>query len=67
MTFQELLKYLNGTIVSTLFLPLAPVTPVVFCSELNEALLPRKLLAALASVKAGLSLYYYHKIPDVFE
>ena len=56
MTFQELLKYLNGTIVSTLFLPLAPVTPVVFFFVLNEALLPRKLLAALASVKAGLSL-----------
>ena len=36
---QKLLKYFNCTILSTSFLPLAAVLPVIFCLNLNEALL----------------------------
>ena len=65
---QKLLKFLNGTIISTLFLLPLVVSPVIFF-KLNEALLSleEKLTIALASVKAGPSLQYYHKHPDVFE
>ena len=42
---QKLLKYLNGTIISTYFEPLFPVKSVNFCLSLNEALLPGKSAA----------------------
>ena len=66
---QKLLKYFNGTIISTSFLPVtASVLPVIFCLNLNEELLSAasKLAIAPALVKAGSSLYYCHKVPDIF-
>ena len=65
---QKLLKYFNDTIISTSFLPLAAVTPVIFCLDLNKALLSVawKLAVAPEAVRAGSSLYYFHKPPDLF-
>ena len=48
-------------------MPLLSIKSVTFYLNLNAALLPRKLTAAPALVKVGLSLYYCHKLPDVFE
>ena len=45
-------------------MPLLPIKSVTFYLNLNAALLPRKLVAAPALVKAGFSLYYCHKLPD---
>ena len=66
-----MLRYFNGTIISTSFVPLLPVLPVTFSLILN------KLLFALASVKStilpsaaftgGSLLKYCHRFPDVFE
>ena len=36
---QKLLKYFNGTIILTFFLPAFPVQPSVFVLNLNQALL----------------------------
>ena len=55
--FQKVLKYFNITIISTFFVPSSPVEPVIFCLNLNEALLPGKLTAAPVSFKAGSSLW----------
>ena len=57
---QRLLKYFNGTIISTSF----------FCLNLIESLLilpVGKLAIASLSSKNGSSLNYYHKLPYVFE
>ena len=57
--FQKLLKYFNGTIISTSFvLPSLGVFPVIFTLDLND----------LQSVKLPfrLSLYYDYKRPDTF-
>ena len=40
---QKLLKYLNGTIISTFFVPSSSAEPVIFCLNLNKTLLPGKL------------------------
>ena len=64
---QKLLKYFNGAIILTFFVPLFPVEPVIFCLNLNETLFPGKLARATASFKAGSSLLYCHKLPDVFQ
>ena len=53
---QNRLKYFNGTIVLIIFLPLAPVLLVIFCLNLNKALLPRKLSVTPEQVKADSSL-----------
>ena len=53
---QKLLKNFNRTIVLAAFVPLFPILPVIFCLNLNKALLPGKLFIAPASVKAGSSL-----------
>ena len=53
---QKLLKYFNGTIILTVFIPLSPVTPVTFCLKLKEALLPGKSARVPALAKTGLSL-----------
>ena len=37
--FQKMFKYFNDSINSTSFFPLLPVMPVIFCLNLNEALL----------------------------
>ena len=34
---QKLLKYFNGTIISTSFVPSSPVSPVIFALNLNES------------------------------
>ena len=50
MAIQEFYKnYLNTV-------PSFPTEPVIFCLNLNKALLPRKLSGTPASVKAGSSL-----------
>ena len=56
--FQKLLKNFNATIVSTFFVPPVAVSAVIFCLNLNEALLSAawKLAVALALVKADSSL-----------
>ena len=57
---QKLLKYFNGIIISTSFLlPSSGVSPVIFTLNLDD------LESAMLSL--GLSLYYCHKLPDVFE
>ena len=50
---QELLKYFNGTIIWTAFVPSFPVEPVIFHLYLNEVLLPGKLSGAPALFKAS--------------
>ena len=54
--FQKVLKYFNITIISTFFVPSSPIEPVIFCLNLNEALLPGKLARAPRTFKAGLFL-----------
>ena len=57
---QKLLKYFNGTIISTSFvLPAAGVFPVIFILDLNDS--------DCVMLLFGSSLWYYHKLPDVFE
>ena len=53
---QNRLKYFNGTIVLIIFLLLAPVLLVIFCLNLNKALLPGKLSVTPEQVKADSSL-----------
>ena len=58
--FQKLLKYFNGTIISTFFvLPSAGVFPVIFILDLNDS--------ECAKLSFGSSLSYCHKLPDAFE
>ena len=74
MAFQELSKkfrkYFNETIISVLSVfPLLPVLPVIFVLILNEsvALAPLKSTTSSLLFTAGISLQYYHKLPNVFE
>ena len=53
--FQKLLKYFNGTIILTAFVPSSP-EPIILCLNLNEAFLPGNLSIAPTLVKAGSSL-----------
>ena len=65
-----MLKYFKGTMISTLSIsPSSSVWPVILVSKLNEsvALAPLKLTISRLLFTAGLSLQYYHKLPDVFE
>ena len=39
---RKLLRYFNGTIVSTYFASSSPVEPAIFCLNVNKALLPGK-------------------------
>ena len=66
---QKLLKYFNGTIISTLIIPLSLVWPVIFVLKLNEsvAIAPLKSAISPSSSTAGISLQYCHRLPDVFE
>ena len=67
---RVLQKWLNGTIVSTPSIPpLFPVCPVIFALTLNEsvALAPLSSTILPLSFTAGISLQYYHKLPDVLE
>ena len=72
----QLIKGISLNCLSILMAPLlqhflvpSSVTRVIFCLNLNEALLSEawKLRTVSASVKVGSSLYYCHKRPDVFE
>ena len=54
---QKLLKYFNSSIASKFLVPPSTVLPVIFCLNINEPLLPERPIIALASIKAGLSLY----------
>ena len=57
---QKLLKYFNGTIISTSFVfPLLGVFPVIFTLDLNDS--------EFARLSFGSSLYYCLKLPGVFE
>ena len=49
--------------------PSSLVWPVIFVLKLNDsvALAPSKLTIAPLSFTAGISLQYYHRLPDVFE
>ena len=51
---QKLLKYFNDTIISTSFVPILPVKPVILSLSLNDAMLSAawKLAIATAAVKA---------------
>ena len=53
---QKLLKYFNGTIFLRSFVPSGSVSPVTFCLNLIEALLPRKSSIVPATVKVGSNL-----------
>ena len=57
MFFKNYLDF-NGIIISTSFVPFSPVTSVIFCLNLNEALLSAawKIVIAPAAVKVGFSL-----------
>ena len=44
-TLQKILRSLNGTIISATFVPSFPLSPVIFCLNLNEILLLFLLLA----------------------
>ena len=67
---QKLIRYFNGNVIETLFIPAAPVLLAIFCLNLNETLLllssGKSIIASLAS-KASSSLKYYKKRLDVFE
>ena len=67
---QKLLKYFNGTIISTLFISPSPsVWPIVFAFKLNESVASAPLKSTVLPLlfTAGISLQCYHKLPDVFE
>ena len=58
--FQKLLKYFNGTIISTSFVfPLFGVFPVTFTLDLNDS--------ESVELSFGSSLWYCHQLPEVFE
>ena len=57
---QKLLKYLNGTAISTSsVLTSTGVLPVIFALNLNDS--------ESTMVATGSSLQYCHKLPNVFE
>ena len=66
---QKLLRYFNGTYISTLFVPSLPVWHVIFSLALNKLVLlvASKLSVVPGSVKAYSPLYYFRKRLVVFE
>ena len=67
---QKSLGYFNESIVSTSFVPPFPVCLVICCLNFNRMLLmPLAELSITLSLlsRAGSSLQYCHKRPDVFE
>ena len=67
---QKLLKYFSGTNISIPFIsPSSFVWPVILVLKLNEsvALASLKLTMSPSLFTAGISLYYCHTLPDVFE
>ena len=53
---QKLLRYFNGTIISTFFVSLFSVLPAIFCLNLNEVLISEKSFKTPALLKDGLPL-----------
>ena len=49
--------------------PSSSVVPIIFDLKLNEsvALAPLKLTISPSLFIAGISLQYYHRLPDIFE
>ena len=67
---QKLLRYFNGTIISTFFMsPSSLVVPIIFYLKLSESvsLAPLKIIILPSLFIAGISLQYCHRLPDVFE
>ena len=54
--FQKIIRYFNGTIISTFFVPLSPVWSIVFCLNLNKTLLWLLLLLLLLLLLSGKSM-----------
>ena len=67
MDFQKLLKYFNGTIISTSFLVTLSVLPVIFSLNLYKLVIALALVNSAITSAAGSSLQYLHKRLDVFE
>ena len=65
--FQKLLKYFNGTIISTSFLVTLSVLPVIFSLNLYKLVIALALVNSAIISAAGSSLQYLHKRLDVFE
>ena len=65
--FQKLLKYFNGTIISTSFLVTLSVLPVIFSLNLYKLVIALALVNSAITSAAGPSLQYLHKRLDVFE
>ena len=65
--FQKLLKYFNGTIISTSFLVTLYVLPVIFSLNLYKLVIALALVNSAITSAAGSSLQYLHKRLDVFE
>ena len=65
---EKLLKYFNGTNISTSFVPSFSVRPVIFALNLNESVvLPSaKIKISSLAFRSGISLPYCHKLPVVF-
>ena len=65
--FQKLLKYFNGTIISTSFLVTLSVLPVIFSLNLYKLVIALALVNSAITSAAGSSLQYLRKRLDVFE
>ena len=65
--FHKLLKYFNGTIISTSFLVTLSVLPVIFSLNLYKLVIALALVNSAITSAAGSSLQYLHKRLDVFE
>ena len=65
--FQKLLKYFNGTIISTSFLVTLSVLPVIFSLNFYKLVIALALVNSGITSAAGSSLQYFHKRLDVFE
>ena len=64
---QKLLKYFNGTIISTSFVPLlSSVWPVIFSLESNKSVQLSKAKSTVSPLlfTGGMSLQYCHKLPN---
>ena len=65
---QKVLKYFNGALILTFFVPLFPVLSAFFVLNLSEVLLlfsvEKSAISPLSFIN-GSSLYYCHKLPDV--
>ena len=65
---QKVLKYFNGALILTFFVPPFRVLSAIFVLNLSEVLLlfsvEKSAISPLSFIN-GSSLYYCHKLPDV--